>query len=192
ALTELLVPDVVADAQAQAFGAPGTGRRARRGDGRVDDRATVVATATDGARALVRVHELLGDLREEPARWVVVGGAEQHAAPRVAEIQTFTGARDADITETALFLELVGITEAADVWKHTVFHPGDEHDGELETFGRVQRHQRDRALIAGRAFRGVEVGDERDRFEERLDAVDGERNADRLVGRVSGVGGTHT
>ena len=118
------------------------------------------------------VHELLGDLGEEPARRVVVGGAEEHAAPRVAEVQPLARPGDADVAEAPLLLELVGVAEAARVREHAVLHAGEEHDGELEPLRGVQRHERDRAVVGAVtvAALGVHVGHERDRFEERLDA----------------------
>ena len=88
---------------------PTAGRSRRR------DRAAVLADRAEpdhappalGPRA-EHVHELLGDLGEEPARRVVVGGAEEHAAPRVAEVETLSGPGDADVAEAALLLELSG------------------------------------------------------------------------------------
>ena len=56
--------------------------------------------------------------------------------------------RDADVTEAAFLLELVGIAERAHVREDAVLEPGEEHDRELEALGRVQRHERDRARLA--------------------------------------------
>ena len=102
-------------------------------------------------------HEIRRNLVEEPARRAVVGRAEQHAAPRMTEVQPLLGAGEADVAKAALFLELVRVADAAHVWEDAVLHADDEHDGELETFRRMQRHQRDRALVG---IRLVEVGDE--------------------------------
>ena len=113
--------------------------------------------------------QVRGDLVEEPARRSVVGAAEQHATPRVAEVQPLLGPGDADVAEPAFLFELVGVAEAAHVREHAVFETDEEHDRELEALRRVQRHQRDRAQV-GIGF--VDVGDERDGFEERLHAVE--------------------
>ena len=72
-----------------------------------------------------------------------------------------------DVTEAALLFELVGIAEAAHVREHAVLQADEEHDRELETLRGVQRHQRDRARLG---IVLVEIGDERDRLEERLHA----------------------
>ena len=85
----------------------------------------------------------------------------------MAQVQPLLGARDADVTEAPFLFELVGIAEAAHVREHAVFEADEEHDRVLETLGRVQRHQRDGARV-GVVL--VDVGDERDRFEERLHA----------------------
>src|SRR5690349_21756558 len=83
--------------------------------------------------------EMFRDLVEEPARRVVIGRAEQHPAPGVAQVEAFLRAGDADVTEAALFFEFFGFAKAAEVREHTVFHPDEEHDRELESLGRVQR-----------------------------------------------------
>ena len=70
--------------------------------------------------------------------------------------------------------------------EHAVLHAGEEHDRVLQPLGGVQRHQRDRALLAAFALGGVEVGDQRDRLEERLDARQALRDDD-VAGGVSAV-----
>ncbi len=133
------------------------------------------------------VGELLGDLGEEPARRVVVGGAEQHPAPRVTQVEPLARPRDPDVAEAPLLLELVGIAEAARVREHAVFHAGEEHHRVLEALRGVQRHQRHRALIAAFPVGVVEIGHQRDRLEERLDAAEPLGDDDLVgVGRVGG------
>ena len=88
----------------------------------------------------------------------------------MAEVQPLAGAGDPDVAEPALLLELVGVAEAAGVREDTVFHAGEEHHRVLEALGGVQRHEGDRALLVAVAVGGVEVGDQGDRLEERLDA----------------------
>jgi hypothetical protein len=71
--------DVVAHTDPEAS-APRASRRGRRRDSSLNDGDTVAApAASDRLCALLRVHELLGNLREKPARRVVVGGTEEHA-----------------------------------------------------------------------------------------------------------------
>ena len=86
----------------------------------------------------------------------------------MAQVEALLGAGDADVAEAPFLFELVGIAEAAHVREHAVFQADEEHDRVLEALGRVQRHQRDGALRPGSVL--VDVGDERDRLEERLHA----------------------
>ena len=97
--------------------------------------------------------QLLGDLVEEPRRRVVLRGAEQHAAPRVAHVQPLAGPGDADVGEPPLLLQLLGLGEGPEVREDALLRPDQEHDGELQPLGRVQRHQHDRASRRRRARR---------------------------------------
>ena len=106
----------------------------------------------------------------------------------MAQVEPFTGPGDPDVTEASLFLELVGVAEAAGVREDAVLQAGEEDDRELEALGGVQRHQRDRALLTTLAVGVVEIGDQRDRLEEGLDAR--QALGDHDVTR-RGIGGAH-
>src|SRR5689334_6470390 len=183
--TELLVQDVVADAQPELLGAARARRRARAphraattaagalaAQRRRHDRVAVTTEAAPLTLLAERVHELLGDLGEEPARRVVVGRAEEAAAPRMAQVQALPRPCDPHVAEATFLLELVGLAQTARVREHAVLEPREEHDRELETLRGVERHQgHGRAVVAvGLLVVGglVHVGDERDAFEERL------------------------
>src|ERR1019366_10109153 len=86
--------------------------------------------------------ELVRDLLQEPAREALLDAAEQQAAPGVSEVQPFARAGHPDIAEPPLLLQLVGLAQALGVREDPLFHPGEEHDAELEALGRVQRHER--------------------------------------------------
>src|SRR3989440_1621701 len=151
---EGVVPDVVADAQ------PGQARRppcVARERSRHDGFAMCAPATSDGPVLAEHLDQLLGDLGKEPAGRVEVRAPEEHAAPRVAEIEPLARAGDADVAEPALLLELVGGAPGPHVRKDAVLEAGQEHHRELEPLGGVQRHQRDGALLA---FDVVEIGDE--------------------------------
>src|SRR5690606_13487678 len=57
------------------------------------------------AAALGDAHQLGGDLVEEPARRVVLGGAEQGPLPGVGEVEALAGPGDAHVAEAPLLLE---------------------------------------------------------------------------------------
>ena len=166
AFAELLVAHVVADAQPELLGAARARRRrscaalvAAARCRRIAAATTDVAVPAEPLAARfssspIAIDQLGRDLVEEAARRPVVGRAEHHAAPRVAQVEPLLGARDADVTEAAFLFELVGIAEAAHVREHAVFEPMRNTTGILETLRRVQRHQRDRALPRDRSRRG--------------------------------------
>jgi len=88
--------------------------------------------------------------------------------------------------QPALLLELGGVAERARVGEDAVLKPGQEDDGELETFRRVQRHQRHNSAAPVVVGDLVGVGDQRDLFEElRQRAAAG-------GGRRPGTGSTFT
>src|SRR5690606_499839 len=88
-------------------------RAAARPVGAPAPAATAVgaAAAAGPAVTLDVAHQVGRDLVEEPAGRVVLGAAEQRAAPRVGEVQPAAGAGDAHVGEAALLLELVGLGE---------------------------------------------------------------------------------
>src|SRR5439155_2622587 len=105
ALTPLAVDDVVAYDQAQPVGPrPARGSRRPLTHRRIDD---LVASGPDAARALLtstldHCREVLGDLLQEAAGWVVLRRPEQHAGPRVREVEPLAAPRDADEPEATL------------------------------------------------------------------------------------------
>src|SRR5204862_1270360 len=112
---ELVVGDVVTDAQAEFLGAGGAGQGpAAAAPGRTDGTGGQLALPgrrPAGVGPPGQVHELLGDLGEEPAGGVVLGRAEEVPAPGVAEVEPLPGPGDADVTEPALLVELVGVAQ---------------------------------------------------------------------------------
>ena len=100
----------------------------------------------------LRLDQLLGDLVEEPRRRVVLRAAEQHAGSRRGEMNSRSHRPgDADVGEPPLLLHLVGLGERPDVREHALLDADEEHDRELETLGRVQRHQHDLVVVASRS-----------------------------------------
>ncbi len=57
------------------------------------------------------------------------------------------GAGDADISQTALFLQTAAFIQRHLAGKHAFFHPDDKHLWKLQPLGRVQGHQLHRILI---------------------------------------------
>ena len=94
----------------------------------------------------------LGDFADEARGKCGFGDATTifaaHAGP--GEIQLLAGARHSHVTKTALFFHLVVVLQCAGVGEKPFFEPGEEDNRELETFGVVNREQRDlRFLIHG-------------------------------------------
>src|SRR5206468_7226412 len=106
---------------------PACGARARS---RPDGFAVGAPATPDGPVLAEHLDQLLGDLGEEPAGRIEVRAPEEHAAPRVAEIEPLARAGDADVAEPAFLLELVGVTQAPHVRKDTVLEAGQEHHRE--------------------------------------------------------------
>ena len=59
---------------------------------------------------------------------------------RVRQIQPLHGARDAHVAKAAFFFQAVEVRDGTLVRKQAFFQTTQEHDGKLETLGRVQRH----------------------------------------------------
>src|SRR5438105_12140988 len=108
----------------------------------------------------------LGRKLAKKSRWRVhVRMAEERPSARPGEVAAILRARDPDVAEPALLLEL-GLAPALDrarVREHTFLHAGHEHDRELETFDRVHGDERRRGL---RVLILIDVRDERYLFEE--------------------------
>ena len=62
--------------------------------------------------------------------------------------------------------------------EHALLRPDQEHDGELEALGRVERHQHDPRVVVVEL---VGVGDERDLLEELVDRGELAGRADQLA-----------
>src|SRR5437763_2803476 len=115
--------------------------------------------------------EILRDLAQETRRWIEAQLAEQRSATRKRQRQLLARPRHADVAEAPLLGHLVRVLFAfapADLAERTrvredaLFHPGEPHRIELESLGRMQRHQRD----AVSSFGGVGIADERELFEK--------------------------
>src|SRR5205823_76572 len=101
-----------------------------------------------GTRALAHhPDEVGGHLLQEAGRGVVARSAPEGAAHGVREVQALPGPGDTDIAEAALLLELFGVGQGSGVREDALLEAGDEHDGELEALGVVQRHERGRRLL---------------------------------------------
>src|SRR5207248_4888383 len=71
-----------------------------------------------------QLHAFRRQLTQEARGRVLVRAAEEHAVPRVGEEAAVHRARDTDVTETALLLELALLLERARVRKDALLHPG--------------------------------------------------------------------
>jgi hypothetical protein len=85
---------------------------------------------------------------------------------RIGEEESLLGARDADVAEAPLLLELVRVVHRARVREDALLHPREEDHGKLEALGGVKRHQGDAARLV---IHLVDVRHERDRIEEGFD-----------------------
>ena len=81
------------------------------------------------------------------------------------QVQTPHRPCDADVGEPAFLLHLVGLGERAHVREDALLDADEEHDGELEALGRVQRHQHDLIVVV----EVVGVGHQRHLFEELVE-----------------------
>ena len=90
--------------------------------------------------------------------------AEERALAGVDHRQLLAGARDRDVAEAALLLE-VRLLDRADVREEVLLHADHEDRVELEALRVVQRHQRDVAARSSVDQR-VGVGDQRDLLQE--------------------------
>ena len=112
--------------------------------------------------------QLLRDLADE-ARWRAEAvHAVQAALFGIADVQLLHRARDADVAEAAFLLEAVEVVERALVRKQPVLHPGQEHDGELQSLGGVQRHHLHAVFpFLGLAFAGFQRGVRQESLQRR-------------------------
>src|SRR5207302_1406298 len=82
----------------------------------------------------------LGHLAQE-SRGLADAVAMNPSMERVREIEALARARDADVAESALLLDLVLVVHRPGVREHALLHAGQEHGRELESLGRVECHQ---------------------------------------------------
>ena len=94
--------------------------------------------------------QLFGHFREEARRRRHLVLTMQPARFRVRQIQPLHGARDADIAKTALFFQPIQVRNRALVREQAFFQTTQEHDGELQPLGRMQRHHLHRVLTGAR------------------------------------------
>ena len=92
-------------------------------------------------RSLTR---LAGTSRRKRLGGLVAGATPQGAVPGVDQIKAVLGPWSCRHKRDALLLHLVGVTQRADMGKHPVLQPDEEHDGELQTLCVVQGHEGDR------------------------------------------------
>src|SRR5690606_34314193 len=78
------------------------------------------------------LHQVVGDLVEEPGPTVVVGASVEHAARRRSEEQPLLGSGDADVGETTLLFELVRLPQGAHVGEHPLLR-SEEHTSEPQS-----------------------------------------------------------
>ncbi len=99
--------------------------------------------------------------------------------------QLLLGAGDADVREAPLLLELDRFGERPAVREDAFFHADEEHGGELETLGRVERHQHDAVVVV----EVVGVGDQCHLLEELVEAGELACRADQLAEVLDPPGG---
>ena len=83
----------------------------------------------------------------------------------MGQVQTALRASDADVGQPSLFFQFGGLGQRAGVREHALFHAQQEDVGELESLGRVQRHQHHAVVVV----EVVGVGHQRDLLEELVD-----------------------
>ena len=108
----------------------------------------VDAAEAHGAHAHARAVRL-GNLLEEAAGRVGLDGAVGATRGGVREVELLAGARDGDVGQAALLLELgrVGVAEGG-VGEDALLHAGNEDHRELQALGGVDGHHRDGVLLA--------------------------------------------
>ncbi len=95
----------------------------------------------------------------------LLAAAESPAITSGSQEQPLLGARHADVAESPLFFHGGLGIERAHMREQAFLHASEEHDGELEALGVVQREQRDgRALV-----QVVGIGDQRGVIQELRD-----------------------
>ncbi|OPZ06052.1 MAG: hypothetical protein BWZ08_02359 [candidate division BRC1 bacterium ADurb.BinA292] len=133
---------------------------ARRGVRRRRQPAALLAPAPP--RLGQRAHQLARNFAQEERRRIVGGTAIEPPLVGPAQEEQIPGARDPDIEQPPLLLEVPLVDDGALAREDRILHPDQEHDAELQPLGAVQRHQRN-----GRLVRHVVLGiDQRHALEE--------------------------
>ena len=108
------------------------------------------------------VQKPLGDLLQEAAWRVVIDLIIQHPLGRVADEQHLPGTGDGHVTQAAFFFQTGVVVQAAAVGENALFQPHHEHDGEFQSLGAVDGHQRH---VGGFQVGVIQIGDQRDIFQ---------------------------
>ena len=126
----------------------------------------------------------LGQFAEEARTHVVACLPVQHAGLRERQIQALACPGDRDVHQPPLLLQAAEFGHRALVRKQPLLQPGDEHHVELQTLGRVHRHQLHRIVsvlrlvVASLQRRvGEECGQRRDIGCRRAGSRRGDRHA---------------
>ena len=141
----------------------------------------------DVLRAALPVDQRGRDLRQEPGRRVERRAAVPVPRRGPGQVQPLLRAGDPDVGEPPLLLQLALVGQRPGVREHLLLHAGEEHHGELEALGGVQRHQRHHAAVVLAVGDLVRVRDERDPLEEvgeravRSGAVELARHRDHFL-----------
>ena len=90
--------------------------------------------------------------------------AVDHARAGLGEIKLLLGAGDADISQSALLVDLLGVHHRRDRREQPVLHARDEHHGELQALGAVERHHHAGVRVGVVV---VDVGHQRDLLQKR-------------------------
>ena len=135
-----------AGAAAEAAGIAAPAGRAGVARGPAGNGITVTGTPAHGRTAFQRraaglFYILRLDLAQEAAGFVALGAAVEHPGDAVGDIQLLLGAGDADIGQTALFLQICLGVFAHLAGEHPLLHANEEHIGEFQTLCRVDGHQ---------------------------------------------------
>ena len=137
---------ITAGAAAEAAGIAAPAGRAGVARGPARNGITVTGTPAHGRTAFQRraaglFYILRLDLAQEAAGLVALGAAVEHPGDAVGDIQLLLGAGDADIGQTALFLQICLGVFAHLAGEHPLLHANEEHIGKFQTLCRVDGHQ---------------------------------------------------
>ena len=100
-----------------------------------------------GTGVVVEFQFFRRDLVDKPGETVAVGGTKNHSLGSMGEVQPPLGPGNTHIAETALFLQLHRIINAAHRGEDAVFQTGQENHREFQSLGGVHRHHQDAVLF---------------------------------------------